>query len=179
MSTETTLRVSLSTWIALLVRALDHDPYGAGARLRAVVEGSRARITLDDETVLVAVEGGELVIGPDDPASPVDGYGATTSGTVVALLAGDLEVLAAVEQGEIDIVGSVEETTRMFAAIELLLDGSTRLPGLRRLADAFVAERSSGRRPKRSRNGSAAEMAALARLDLLEDDPRVEGEGHR
>ena len=169
MSTETAVRTSLATWIARLVRALDQDAQGAGARLRTVVEGSRARITLDDETVLVSMTAGELVIGPDDPEATVDGSGATTSATVLAVLGGDLEVLAAVEEGSIHVVGSIEATTRMFAAIELLLDGSSRVPTLRHLAAAFASEHGppppSRRRPRRG----ADEVALLARLDLLDD----------
>jgi hypothetical protein len=169
MSTETSVRTSLAGWIARLVRALDEDPHGAGARLRAVVEGSRARITLDDETVLVSMAGGELVIAPDEPAAPVDGAGTTTSATVLAVLGGDLEVLAAVEEGSIHVVGSMAATTRMFAAIELLLDGSSRVPALRHLAAAFPTEHGPipPRRSKRRRGTD--EITLLARLGLLDD----------
>ena len=169
MSTETAVRTSLATWIARLVRALDQDAHGAGARLRTVVEGSRARITLDDETVLVSMAAGELVIRPDDPAAAVDGTGATTSATVLAVLGGDLEVLAAVEEGLIHVVGSLEATTRMFAAIELLLDGSSRVPALRHLAAAFATEHAAPAPSRGRRRPGADEVALLARLDLLDD----------
>jgi hypothetical protein len=169
MSTETAARTSLATWIARLVRALDQDAHGAGARLRTVVEGSRARITLDGEAVLVRMRDRELVITPDDPEAAVDGAGSTTSSTVLSVLGGDVEVLAAVEAGLIHVVGNLEATTKMFAAIELLLDGSARIPALRDLAAGFATEHSPVPPGIRRRFGGAGEAALLARLDLLDD----------
>lgn len=169
MSTDTEVRTSLATWIARLVRALDHDPSGAGARLRTVVEGSRARVALDGETVLVRMRDSELEITSDDPAAAVDGAGSTTSSTVLAVLGGELEVLAAVEDGLIHVVGTLEATTRMFLAIELLLDGSARVPALRDLAAGFAAEHSPVPPGIRRRLGGTGEAALLAKLDLLYD----------
>ena len=137
---STRARTALATWITELVEALDRDRFGGGRRLRQVVDGYRARIVLDSEAVLVSMDHGKMTIGPDDPDAAPDGWGATTTDTVLAILAADIEVAEAVERGQLQVVGSTETVSRMFHAIELLLDGSARVPELRRLAARFVDE---------------------------------------
>jgi hypothetical protein len=137
MSTE---RRSLGSWIRALVRALDDDAWGAGARLRDVVDGYSARIRLDDETVLVSMVDGRLAVRTGDERRPVEGEGATTSSVVLAILDGRLEATEAVERGLVHATGSPDAVVRMFHAIELILDASARVPALRRLADEFRRE---------------------------------------
>jgi hypothetical protein len=134
MSTE---RASLWDWIEALVEALEDDPWGAAERLRDLVQGYTARIVLDDEAVLVTMPGRRLDRLPPSSAVPLDGSGSTTSAVVVAILERGLELTDAVERGLIQAQGSTEAVLRMFHAIELILDASSRVPALRLLADEF------------------------------------------
>jgi hypothetical protein len=166
MSTD---RTSLRAWIQALVDALDEDPWGAGARLRAVVGGYSARIVLDDETVLVSMPDGRLEWHPADSPIPVDGEGGATTGVVVAILDGRLEATDAVEHGLVQAAGSPEAVLRMFHAIELILDASARVPALRRLADDFRREAEASRTggiPDGPRPPGAGELRLLDRLGV-------------
>jgi hypothetical protein len=172
MSIEAPIRTSLGVWIALLVGALDRDPHEGGRRLRQVVAGRRARITLDGEAVLVSMEDQRLVVAPDDPGAPLEGSGSTVSDVVLALLSGDLEVVAAIESGLIEVVGSPEAVTRMFHAVELILDGAARVPELRDLAASFILEsRTESAVTEYDDEAPAAEMRLLRMLDLIDYAP--------
>jgi hypothetical protein len=158
----------LATWITELVEALDRDRSGAGRRLRQVVDGYRARIVLDTEVVLVSMDHGEMSVGPDDLDATVDGWGATTTEVVLAILDADIEVAEAVERGHLQVVGSTKVVSRMFHAIELLLDGSARVPELRRLAARFIDEAGTTPLPAPAPTEVApVEAAMLQRLGLL------------
>lgn len=161
------MSTDLSGWIAELVARLDLDPAGGGRRLREVVEGRTARIGLDGETVLVSMHGGELIVEDDRPEAAVDGSGWTTSEVVLGILAGMLEAGEAIEQGWIEVSGEEAEATRLFHTVELLLDGSARVPELRRLAAEFIESR-AGLVPQASppRPNPGLEPALLARLGL-------------
>jgi hypothetical protein len=166
MSTE---RTRLRGWIQALVDALDGDVWGAGARLREVVGGYSARIALDDETVLVSMPDGRLEWHPPEASISVDGEGGTTTGVVLAILDGGLEVTEAVERGLVQAAGSPEAVVRMFHAIELILDASARVPALRRLADDFRREAGAslaGAIPERPRPPGALELRLLDRLGV-------------
>jgi hypothetical protein len=161
-------RTRLRAWITDLVVAVDRDRFGAGRRLRQVVDGYRARIVLDGEAVLVSMDHGAMTIGPDDPDAAVDGWGSTTTEVVLAILAAEIEVAEAVERGQLQVVGSTEAVSRMFHAIELLLDGSARVPELRRLAVRFIDE--AGTTPLSASaptDVTLIEEAMLQRLGLL------------
>jgi hypothetical protein len=163
MSTERTL----AGWITDLVSLLHLDPAGGGERLRLAVEGRTARITLDDETVMVSMSGGELLVGPDRPGTEVDGSGSTTSGVVLDILDANLEASTAVERGLIEVIGAHQQTTRLFHAVELLLDASSRVPELRRLAAEFRSARAaSPRAALGAAPGLAAELELLDGLGL-------------
>ena len=169
MSIEAPARTSLGVWIALLVGALDQDPHEGGRRLRQVVAGRRARITLDDEAVLLSMEDQRLVVAPDEPGASVEGSGSTSADVVLALLSGDLEVVAAIERGLIEVVGSPEAVTRMFHAVELILDGAARVPEVRDLAATFILEnRTSSPVTGYDDDSSAAEVNLLRALDLID-----------
>ena len=131
--------MTLGEYIRSLVAHLDAVEPLAGARLRAWVGRRRARISLDDETVEVVFDAGHLRVEPVSLGA-VDGTGATTRATVLDLLAGRLEVTDAILDGLIEVDGEPEAVVAILAAIEILIEVSTRAPGLRALADAFVHE---------------------------------------
>jgi hypothetical protein len=132
--------MTLGEYIRALVAFVDVAEPLAGARLRAWVGRRRARISLDDEAVEVMFDpAGRLhVYAPSSGA--VDGAGVTSRSTVMDLLAGRLEATDAILDGLIDVEGEPAAVIAILAAIEILIDVSTRNPGLRALADAFVQE---------------------------------------
>ncbi len=149
------------------MEACELDPAGAGRRLRSVVGSRRARIALDDDVVDVWLAGSTIVVGPPKTAVPVDGSGSTTTATVVAMLAGDLEVSAALHAGLIEATGRRDSITRLFHAIEIILDASTRVASLRRLADDFLADATESQPHLGRVENRAAERRLLDRLGLL------------
>lgn len=160
--------------VALVERVAEGEPRSFG-RLRDVVGGRVARIALDGEAVVVRFEGGRLVAA-DAAAADVmaDGEGGTDRATTLRLLDGSLEVTEAIVQGRLDARGDNESLARILQAIEILLDASTRVPSLPRLAGAYDADPCRpSRPPERERPGraaaevAAAERALLRRLDLL------------
>lgn len=163
MSTE---RRSLQAWIAALVAALEEDPWGTADRLRDVVGGYAARISLDDESVVVSMPSRALVWAT---AGSVDGEGSTTTAVVVAILDGRLEVTDAVARGLVQARGAPEAVLRLFHAVELILDASARVPALRRLADEF-RRGAEGRVPDVTvepwQQPRADELALLERLGV-------------
>jgi len=126
----------LADWVQRLAIGLAAEP-GAPARLQAVVGDRRARISLDDEAVVVAMVDEEVVVLPDDAS--VTGSGTTTSATVIALLDGRLDLTEALRNGHAAVQGRVEDLTAMLHAIEILLDVATRVPAMRSVAAAFRA----------------------------------------
>ena len=158
------------------MRRLGEADPAALERLRQTVGGHRARLRLDAEAVDVRFDPDGLRV--EEPAGePVDGEGETDRATVLDLLDGYLEVTDAILDGRLRVTGAVDEIARMFAAIEILLDGSARAPALQRLARDFRED--PGRAPpaapqRRSRSGpwhpsgpGDAELELLARLGLL------------
>jgi hypothetical protein len=171
----------LAQYIRLLIERLDDNEPDAGARIRLLVGHRSARITLDDETVIVRFSSpdGRLVVGEDD-AQPVSGSGTTDRTTVLALLDGYAGVTDVILDGRLRVDGPVDDIARMFQSIETLIDGATRVPSLQQLARDFRADpcrapvpirggRSDGRsRSRVTPNGvTDAEMALLERLGLL------------
>lgn len=167
MSHESERPQGLSFWISELVQQADADPSGAGTRLRGLVEGMRARIRLDEDTVLVEMSAGRLHITPDECDARVDGEGATTSAVVVAILDGALEVQDALSSAMIEVRGRPDAVSRLFHVVEILLDAATRVPELRRLADRFVVH-AGGSSPllHPARPGGQTEADLLQRLGL-------------
>jgi hypothetical protein len=171
--------LKLGEYIAALIDALGDANPAALSRMRRVVGERRARIILDDEAVDVFFDDGSLHVQTATDKTKVDGIGETDSATVLALLDGYLEVEAAILNGRLRVFGAQEDITRMFAAIEILLDVSPRTPTLQRLAARFRRERreqrglpvSDQRRVTWYPFGSrASEYELLARLDLLPSD---------
>ena len=167
MSDERAL--SLAGYIeALIDRLMSAEPL-SGARLRRIVGERSAVIRVDEEEVHVRFEGERLCLRPG-PAE-ADGAGETGRQTVVDLLAGRTELTAAVRSGRLRLVGTTDGIRRMFEAVEILLDVSTRAPALQRLAERYRAE-SPDPSPygySRTPEGgpSTAQLALLCRLGLL------------
>lgn len=90
---------------------------------------------------------------------------------------GRLEATDALRTGKVTATGDVNALIRIFHAIELLLDVSSRCPPLRTLADSF---RDSGPpaplRPTPEPSW-AAERMVLARLGLLDDEAASRAQG--
>jgi hypothetical protein len=109
----------------------------------------------------------------------VDGAGSTTRATVLAMLDGYLEVSAAVLDGELELIGALDDVARIGQAIEILLDGAVRAPALQALARDFrddpcrpaIPVRAGGPARRRTTFYPDApppdELALFARLDLL------------
>lgn len=166
MSTDDRDARRLAEWLHELVAACDLDPAGAGERLRVIVGARRARIRLDADVVEVTSRGRHLVVTPPQWSTPVDGVGASTSSTVVDLLDGSVEVSDAFHRGLIEASGSRQMVTRLFHAVEILLDASARVPELRELAADF--RQHSAEPPDRANVPPREdESALLARLGVL------------
>jgi hypothetical protein len=159
---------SLAWWIHELVEALEKEPATA-VRIRQVVGQHRARITLDDDSVIVGFDGaGQLLVRPDDAAIQVDGEGSSTRAEICAILDARSDPSQAVISGRVSVLGPTAAVAAMLHAIEILLDGAARLPRLRQLAGDFVAV---GPRPTTAppaeEHAALAEMEVLRSLDLL------------
>ncbi len=174
---------TLGEYVSALIEALASADPVALTRLRQVVGARRARIRLDDEAVEVVFVMGALVVEPAGGPLRVDGEGRTDRATVLDLMDGYLEVADAISAGRVDVVADVDAVARMFAAIEILIDASSRSPELQALAREFRREargeagRSPGRPDAPATAARPAEGAALrehemlARLDLLPPGP--------
>jgi hypothetical protein len=128
----------LADWIQRLAEGLAAER-GAPGRLQAVVGDRRARISLDDDMVVVAMVDEKVVVLPDDAS--VTGSGTTTFATIIALLDGRLDLTEALRDGHAAAQGRVEDLTAMLHAVEILLDVATRVPAMRSAAAAFRASR--------------------------------------
>jgi len=167
---------TLGQFIAALIDALGKAHPAALTRLRQVVGHRRARIRLDGEAVDVYYAADGLVIQPAGEDAGIDGEGATTSATVLALLDGHLEITDALLDGQLRVTGAAENIVRIFIAIEILLDASARTAALQTLAAKFRAEKREHRQGRPAgRPGNLwypfacgpGEYELLAQLDLL------------
>jgi hypothetical protein len=172
---------TLGEYIRALITTLRDTHPSALTRMRGVVGDREARIVLDEEAVDVVFENGRLRVRPASADADVEGLhaglGITDSATVLDLLDGYLEVADSILDGRLRVFGKPEDVLRMFLAIEILLDSSSRAPALQALALRFQTER-RGRRPSPmpATHGSwypfacqAHEHELLSRLDLLPD----------
>lgn len=170
---------TLGDYVAALVDRLAAGEPGSHRRLVDLVGPRRARITLDHETVEVFHENDALVVEAGPNGKPLSGWGSTDRQTVLDLLDGYVEVNEAILDGRIRVEGGVDDVSRMFQAIEILLDASTRIPSLPRLAEDFrrdpcrpAPEPRPGARTVRRRRLTGHRLDEesrdlLARLDLL------------
>ena len=165
---------SLGDYIVALIDALAEAQPHATLRMRQVVGERRARIVLDEEAVDVWFEPDRLRVERAG-AGQVDGWGATDSATVLALLDGVLEISDAILDGYLRVTGAAQDITRFFLAVEILLDASPRVPELQKLADRFRAERrqlrtytvpGAGRAPWYPFRSGKREADLLAKFEL-------------
>jgi hypothetical protein len=163
MSTD---RTHLGTWIAALVSGLAAADPAAYVRLSVVAGGRWARITLDEDTVVAGMSSAGVIIRPGD-SEPVDGYGRTSRAVVLAILNARLEAGDAVRSGLIEVYGDLDALSRIFTVIEILLDGATRAPLLRALADQLRAEVGDVGLPRVTRSDPEQERSLLRRLGVL------------
>jgi hypothetical protein len=153
---------TLGEYVTELVERLGRGEPPLLERLCQVVGPRRARITLDQESVDVWFDGARLRVEPDADA-PVDGAGSTDRQTTLDLLDGYCEVSDAILAGRLRATGEVENLIRMFQAIEILLDGATRIPALQEIARDYQVD------PCRSRSALRAPAPALGARGVVVD----------
>jgi hypothetical protein len=168
LSNLPTEQTALAWWIDKLVAALEKEPTTA-LRIRQVVGEQRARVKLDDESVIVEFDSaGQLRVRADDASSQVGGEGSATRAEVCAILDARSDASQAVLSGRVAVTGPTAAVATMLHAIEILLDAATRIPALRYLADDFVAEGPRATAfPKYEGDGGVTEHEILGALDLL------------
>lgn len=158
----------LADWIRALVAALDAaEPLAAGA-IRRLAGDRRAVIGLDAERAAVRFENGRLVIRRQPAAAvPRCAWGATDRATVADILGGHVEVAEAIAAGRLDLRAPAAEVIAMCAILEVLVDASTRIPEMQRLAAVFLASApGDGRAARSERRARAAARAARERAFL-------------
>ena len=130
---------TLAEYVALLLERLEAGDAPAAARIREAVGNRSAIIALDGERIKIWFEGGQLrVLSMPDSSIGINGTGAISRSTTLELLAGYVEVTAAVLDGRLDVIGTIDDIAAIGQAIEILIDGSARLPALQRLARDFT-----------------------------------------
>src|SRR5262249_15609856 len=146
------------------------------ARLRVIVGARKARIIVDGERADVWFHGEKLRVLGSTARRSVNGSGQTDSRTVLDLLNGYLEVNEAIVSGRLEVSGDVNDVSRMFLAIDILLATSSCSPELQELARSFEADHETrGARWRGPSQGRGYDLFAdrdahrslLARLDLL------------
>ncbi len=173
MSIEPPCR-TLAEYVGELIARLGAADPAALERMRAAVDGRRARIVLGEEAVDLRFAGDDLIVEPPGTGAP-DGTGVTDRATTLELMDGYLEVTDAILDGRLDVTGTVDDVERMFAAVEILLDVAARAPALQDLAADYRAD--PCREPRRapppplSVTSPESERALLDRLGLLPDPP--------
>jgi hypothetical protein len=130
---------SLGEYVTLLLSRLEAEEPAAAARIRDAVGDRSACLTLDDERVEVRFEGSQLVVR-STLNTDQDGSGLTSRAATLDLIGGYLEVTDAVLDGRLDLIGTIDDIAAIGQAIEMLIDGSSRVPGLQRLARDFWVE---------------------------------------
>lgn len=171
---------TLAEYIRALLDALSVGDPGGYARMRTIVQNRRAIIEVDDEVVEVLFDGPAFRVDGVRTGKPVAGTGRTRRQTVVDLLQGRIEVSEAIISGHLDVNGKVDDIARMFHALQVLVDSSTRVPRLQELARDYLADPCAkrvrvgaaphagrGRGPLAIKPLSAGEADMLRRLDLL------------
>jgi hypothetical protein len=158
---------SLAEYIMLLHSRLEAEDHIAAARLRDAVGDRSACIVLDDERVVVRFEGVRLVAS-STLASEADGGGVTSRATTLDFIGGYLEVTDAVLDGRLDLIGTVDDIAAIGQAIEILIDGSSRISRLQQLARDFWDD------PCRAAAGTREAGPMERRTAFYPDSPREE-----
>lgn len=172
--------MSLADYIRQLIEALATAETDSAARLRRIVGERSAVISVDAETVMVRFTADSLrveTLASDALIPRTDGVGETDRQTVLALLAGRIEVTSAIMTGRLRLRGAIDGVVRMSLAIDILIDAAVREPRLQQLARAYRTD--AARAPlvpeppldamQRRAELREAERAMLGRLGLLPD----------
>jgi hypothetical protein len=138
--------MTLAEYIQELIGTLRAFDPAAYARMCHVVASKTARIQLDAEVAEIRIKNRVLTANSPSRRRSVDGIGLTDTATVLALLRGDIEVPDAILNGSLRVFGELDDIDRMFQAIEILLDASSRCSRLQKLSEDFVANGPSLRR---------------------------------
>jgi hypothetical protein len=173
--------MSLADYIRQLIEALEAAETDSATRLRRIVGERSAVISVDAETVLVRFAADLLHVETLAPGAAIprtDGVGETDRQTVLALLAGRIEVAGAIMTGRLRLRGAIDGVVRMSLAIDILIDVAVRAPRLQQLARVYRTD--AERAPfvpeppwdamRRRAELREAERAMLGRLGLLPDD---------
>jgi hypothetical protein len=172
--------MGLADYIRQLIEALAEAEIESAIRLRRIVADRSAVISVDDESVLVRFDADRLhveTLAQGAPTPRIDGMGGTDRQTVLALLAGRIEVTGAIRTGRLRIRGAIDSVVRMSQAIEILIDVAVRAPRLQALARAYrvdpaydpLAPEPRSDTVRRHAEQLEAERAMLDRLGLLPD----------
>ncbi len=159
----------LRDWIVALFAALEEgEPHRADA-IRKLAGAQLSRMVLDADRVTVRFEAGDLRVRrlPENAALKTPN-GTTDRQTVRDLLQGYMEISEAISQDKIRLRGTADEVMAICAIIEILVDASTRIPELQRLAAAFLetAGKSTGRFARRERRAQERKLV-LKERDFL------------
>jgi hypothetical protein len=153
----------LAAYLQLLVDRLHRWEPDRASAIHRLVAGRRARIVLDNEAAVIYFTGQRFVarkasVSPNMKAP----YGLTDRPTVVAILAGFLELSEAIADGRLDLRGTTNDVIDMCAAIEVLIDASTRIPELQALARDFRNDPKTG--PFKARRGLSEHRALIKQV---------------
>ena len=138
---------SLGEYIEALIDRLGAREPEAVARIQHIVGTRTAQISLDEASVIIKMSRRNLVVRDPLDNDHADGFGRTDYRTVLALLDGHQELNDVIMNGRLEIIGESTSLLRMLISIEILLDGSSRIPELQELAQEFREQW-----PLRSRN---------------------------
>ncbi|MFA3919966.1 hypothetical protein [Ruegeria hyattellae] len=155
----------LRDWIIALYTALEEvEPHRARA-IRKLANGQISRMVLDGDRVALRFHKDVLrVTRLRASANLKNPNGSTDRQTVTALLLGYMEVSEAISQDYIRLRGTADEVMAICAIIEILVDASTRIPALQKLANAFLATTGS-EAPRTDRRKRTAKARAIARRE--------------
>lgn len=160
----------LRDWILSLYAALEEAEPHSAAAIRKLAGAQLSRMVLDADRVTVRFVEGVLQVrrmraSTTQLKSP---NGSTDRATVTALLLGYMEISEAIAQDHIRLRGTADEVMAICAIIEVLVDASTRVPALQRLADAFLqmTGQETVRADRRARARSARTQAEKERSFL-------------
>ena len=124
---------------SLITEAIDcvaREAPAAHARMRAALGPRAIELALDDETLRLAF---------DETASSTPVIAAGTSvDTLCALLAGELDLLEAVESRHLDVTGDAHDLIAASEAMTWFLQGAVRCPSIEPLSDQLFALRKRG-----------------------------------
>lgn len=153
----------LATYLQALVDRLHRWEPDRASAIRRLVAGRRARIVLGNEAAVIYFTG-QRFVAREAPVSPnmKAPYGLTDRPTVVAILAGFLELSEAITDGRLDLRGTTDDVIDMCAAIEVLIDASTRIPELQALVRDFRSDPKTG--PFKARRDLSEHRASIKQV---------------